>query len=180
MKRALLPCLLLLGACDTGYDEASATKDRAAAQANWAIILKIDGTDVRLPLDEMNVLLFKDEEYASKNPTVFRIMGKEISLYGEIPPANQPGYGEDWKKMIGATLSVKAAGEYFHETIESKFTIPGKGEVQVVGGTLTPESYSGKWSGSQGDKTPTGKITLVLRDGRTVSGTFATHAFTWG
>ncbi len=180
MKRALLPWLLLLGACGSGNDEATAAKDRADAAANWAIVLKIDGADVRFPLEAMNVLLFKDEEYASKNPTVFEITGKEISLYGEIPPANQPGYAEDWQKMVGATLTIKASGEFIRDIVESRFNIPGKGEAQVVSGTMTVESRYGKWSGSQGDKSLKGRVTLVLRDGRTVSGTFETHAFTWG
>lgn len=42
------------------------------------------------------------------------------------------------------------------------------------------ERYTGKWSGSEGNKTLSGKITILLNDGRTVEGTFAVHAVTWG
>jgi len=42
------------------------------------------------------------------------------------------------------------------------------------------EKYTGKWSGSEGNKTISGKITIRLSDGRTLEGTFAVHAVTWG
>jgi hypothetical protein len=42
------------------------------------------------------------------------------------------------------------------------------------------EKFSGKWAGSEGNKTLSGKIILQLRDGRTLEGTFAVHAVTWG
>jgi len=179
MKRLATAILLILASCG-GNDEETAAKDRAAAAAHWALILKIDGIDVRLPLEGMNVLLFKDEDYASQNPTVFEVQGKEISLIGEIPPSGNPGYGEKWEKMIGTTLTLKASGEFHRDIVDSKLLLPGKGEVQVTGGTMTPEAFSGKWSGSNGDKTLKGRIKLQLRDGRTLEGTFAVHVVTWG
>jgi hypothetical protein len=179
MKRFIATSALLLASCG-GSEEETVAKDRAAAAATWAMILKIDGADVRFPLEAMNVLLFKDEEVAKQNPTVFEMTGKEISLFGEIPPASNPGYEEDWKKLVGATLTLKASGEFHRDVVESTFMIPGKGEVAVTGGTMTVESFSGKWAGSTGDRTLKGRITLTLRDGRTVQGTFATHAVTWG
>jgi len=178
--RPLTAALLMTLASCGGNDEEKAAKDRAAAAANWALILKVDGADVRLPLEEMNVLLFKDEDMAKKHPTVFEIQGKEISLFGEIPPANNPDYGEHWEKMIGATLTLKPSGEFHRDIVDSKMMLPGKGEVQVTGGTMTPEAFSGKWSGSNGDKTLKGKIRLQLRDGGSFEGTFAVHVVTWG
>jgi hypothetical protein len=180
MKRSTALFALLLASCGGGSEEESAAKDHAAAAATWAVILKIDGADVRLPLEAMNVLLFKDEDVARENPTVFEITGKEISLIGEIPPAKNPDYDEKWEKLVGVTLTIKTSGEFHRDIVESKFMIPGKGEVAVIGGTMTVESVSGKWAGSAGDKTLKGRITLTLRDGRTVQGTFATHAITWG
>jgi hypothetical protein len=170
---------LFLAACGGGSEE-SAAKDRAAAMATWAVVVKVDGADVRLPLKVTNVLLFKDEEYARANPTVFEVEGDGIHLIGDIPPAANPGYDEDWKKLIGTTLTIKASGDFHHEPVVSALTLPGKPEVLVTGGTMTVESFSGKWSGSQGDKTIKGRITLTLQDGRTLQGTFATHAVTWG
>lgn len=53
----------------------------------------------------------------------------------------------------------------------------------VSGGSFTVQKVSGKWSGSEGDKTLHGTIELQLpgADGdRTVTGTFAVNAVTWG
>src|SRR5262245_52997473 len=49
----------------------------------------------------------------------------------------------------------------------------------VTGGIMFVEKYAGKWSGSEGDKTLSG-IRMQLHDGRTLEGTFAVHAVTWG
>jgi hypothetical protein len=179
MKRWISLLALGVASCDGG-SERDAAKDRAAAMATWAVVVKADGADVRLPLKITNVLLFKDEDDAKTNPTVFEVEGDGIHLIGEIPPAANPGYEEDWKKLVGVTLTIKAAGQFHRDPVTSALTLPGKPEVLVTGGTMTVESFSGKWSGSQGDKTLKGKITLTLQDGRTLQGTFATHAVTWG
>lgn len=179
MKRSGILAALVLASCGGGSEE-DAKKDRAAAMATWALVFKLDGADVKIPLKAMNVLLFKDEEYADKNPTVFHVEGGGVDLFGEIPPANQPGYGEHWEKMIGATLTIKASGEFYHDIVESKITLPGKPEVKILEGTMTVESRSGKWAGSEGDKALKGKFSFLLADGRRLEGTFAVHAFTWG
>src|SRR6185436_5193599 len=66
MRRLLIPMLLLAG-CDMSTEEERAKKDHAAARATWCLVLKVDGADVRIPLSEMNLLLFKDEEYAKQH-----------------------------------------------------------------------------------------------------------------
>jgi hypothetical protein len=180
MRKSTAVLALLLTSCGGGESEETIAKDRAAAAANWAVIVKVDGADVKLPLEAMNVLLYKDEEMAKANPTVFEIEGKDISLFGEIPPAANPDYAEKWEKLIGVTLTIKTSGEFHRDVVESKLTLPGKPPVAVTGGTMTTESISGKWSGSTGDKTLKGRITLTLQDGRTLQGTFAVHAITWG
>ena len=106
MKR-LTVLALLLASCG-GSEEENADKDHAAAKATWCFVLKIDGADVRIPLSEMNILLFKDDEVASKNPTVFEIKGEGVHLIGEIPPAGNPGYGENIERMVGHTLTMSA------------------------------------------------------------------------
>jgi hypothetical protein len=178
MKRASL-WLILLSACG-GSEEEDAAKDRAASMAGWAAVLKVDGADVRIPLQVMNVLLFKDEEYAKANPSAFEIEGQGLHLIGEIAAADDVGYGEKWDKLIGKTLTIKASGEFHRDHVDSKLTLPGKPEVAVTGGSLLVEKFTGKWSGSQGNKTLSGKIKLTLQDGRTLEGTFSVHAVTWG
>jgi hypothetical protein len=144
------------------------------------MVLKVDGADVKIPLKVMNVLLFKDEEYAKQNPSVFQIEGTGVQLLGEIAPADNVDYGEHWERLVNKMLTIKASGEFHRDPIDSKIALPGEPEVAVTGGTLFVEKFTGTLSGSEGNKTLSGKITLQLSDGRTLKGTFAVHAVTWG
>jgi hypothetical protein len=181
MRRLALLVLLTAG-CGGGSEEEDANKAHAAARATWCFVFKIDGADVRIPLSEMNILLFKDDDYAKEHPSPFQIKGQGVELIGEVPPNASPGYGEKIENMVGKTLPIRPSGDFHHEgTIESKITLPGKPEIGILSGSLTGEKMTGKWSGSQnGDKTLHGKVTLTLRDGRTIEGTFSVHAITWG
>jgi hypothetical protein len=161
-------------------DEAAAAKDRESSKATWALVLKVGGADVTIPVKAMNVLLFKDEEYAKQNPSVFQIEGDAVQLIGEIAAADNVDYGEHWERLINKTLTINASGEFHRDAVDSKITLPGGPEVAVTGGTMFIEKFSGKWSGSEGDKTLSGRISLHLSDGRTLEGTFAVHAVTWG
>jgi hypothetical protein len=180
MRRAAL-LLTLLASCG-GSEEEEANKAHAAARATWCFVFKIDGADVRIPLSEMNILLFKDEDYAKEHPSPFQVKGEGVMLIGEVPPVASPGYDEKIEKLVGHALPIKATGDFHHEgTIESKITLPGKPEIGIVSGELIGEKKTGKWSGSEnGDKTLHGKVKLTLRDGRTIEGTFSVHAITWG
>lgn len=180
MRGSTLALGLLLAGCMDSEEE-SAKKDHAAAKATWCFVLKVDGVDVRIPLSEMNILLWKDEEYAKQNPCIFEIKGDGVHLIGEIPPAGNPGYGENIEKIVGHTLTIKSSGEFHRDPVDSKISLPGKPDMGIISGTLQAEKKTGKWSGSEnGDKTLHGKVTLTLRDGRTIEGTFAVHAITWG
>jgi hypothetical protein len=179
--RWLILAFCLLGAAGCGMsDEAAAAKDRESSQASWALVLKVDGADVKIPLKAMNVLLFKDEEYARQNPSVFQIEGSGVNLIGEIAAADNVDYGEHWERLINKALTIKASGEFHRDAVDSKIALPGKPEVAVIGGTMFVEKYSGKWAGSEGNKTLSGKISLQLSDGRTLEGIFAVHAVTCG
>lgn len=172
-----LSILLLLAASCGGSEEENAAKDRAAAQATWALVLKVDGAEVRLPLQIMNIMLNKRDETA---PESFEIVGPGVTLLGEIPNGSQVGYGEKWEKIFGKTIAIKPSGEFDREPKESAITFPGKPEVKVLSGSIVPQSMTGKWSGQDGDKTLKGTIKLLLADGRSVEGTFAVLAITWG
>jgi hypothetical protein len=65
-------------------DEAAAAKDRESSMASRALILRVDGADVKIPLKTMNVLLFKDEEHARQNPSVFQIEGSGVDYGGGL------------------------------------------------------------------------------------------------
>ena len=179
--RLLIAVLALLCAAGCGVsEEAAAAKDREASQATWAMVLKVNGADVKIPLKVMNVLLFKDEEYAKENPSVFAIEGNGVHLIGEIAAADNVDYGEHWERLISKPLAIKASGQFHREAVESKIALPGQPEMAVTGGIMFVEKYAGRWSGSEGDKTLSGTIRMQLHDGRTLEGTFAVHAVTWG
>jgi hypothetical protein len=106
--RLLLLALSLLFAAGCGMsDEAAAAKDHESSMASWALILRVDGADVKIPLKAMNVLLFKDEEHARQNPSVFQIEGSGVQLIGEIAAADNVDYGEHWERLINKTLTIK-------------------------------------------------------------------------
>ena len=179
--RLMMIALSLLCPVGCGIsEEAAAAKDRESSKATWALVLRVDGADVRIPLKVMNVLLFKDEEYAKQNPSVFQIEGSGVHLIGEIAAADNVDYGERWERLVNKMLTIKASGEFHRDPVDSTITLPGAPEIAVTGGTMFVEKYTGKWSGSEGNKTISGKITIQLSDGRTLEGTFAVHAVTWG
>ena len=180
MSRLIIVLGLLCTAGCLGSDEEYAAKDREASKATWALVLKVDGADVRMPLEVMNVLLFKDEDHAKQNPSAFEIAGPVVKLIGEIAAADNVDYGEHWERLIHKMLTIKASGQFHRDPVDSKIALPGTPEIAVTGGTMFVEKYTGKWSGSDGNKTLSGKITLQLSDGRTLEGTFAVHAVTWG
>ena len=179
--RLMMIALSLLCALGCGIsEEAAAAKDRESSKAAWALVLRVDGADVRIPLKVMNVLLFKDEEYAKQNPSVFQIEGSGVHLIGEIAAADNVDYGEHWERLVNEMLTIKASGEFHRDPVDSTITLPGAPEIAVTGGTMFIEKYTGKWTGSEGNKTISGKITIQLSDGRRLEGTFAVHAVTRG
>ena len=180
-RRLFLLAVSLLFAAGCGMsDEAAAAKARDSSMASWALVLKVDGAEVKIPLKAMNVLLFKDEEHARQNPSVFQVEGNGVQLIGEIAAADNVDYDEHWERLINKTLTIKASGEFHRDSVDSKIALPGTTEIAVTGGTMFVERFSGKSAGSDGDKTLSGRITLQLRDGRTLEGTFSVHAVTWG
>jgi hypothetical protein len=123
MRRLLIALSLLCAAgCGASEDEAAA-KDRESSKATWALVLGVDGADVSIPLKAMNVLLFKDEEYARENPSVFEIEGSGVHLIGEIAAADNVDYGEHWERLINKTLTIKASGQFHRDTVDSKITL---------------------------------------------------------
>jgi hypothetical protein len=129
-RRMLALGLLCVAGCG-GSDEVAAAKDREASKASWAMVLKVDGADVRIPLQVMNVLLFKDEEYAKENPSVFEIAGSGVHLIGEIAAADNVDYGEHWERLLNKTLTIKASGQFHRDAVESKIALPGQDERQA-------------------------------------------------
>lgn len=173
-----LPWLLLLASCGDG-SEADAAKARAAAKKEWALTLKVDGADVRVPLEVMNVLLIKRGD----DPEIFEILGPGVALVGEFPAGVKVDYEEKWSNLFGKTVELKTTGGDPREPKNAVLTLPGKPELKVLGGSFVAEKFTGKWDGSEGDKTLRGRIRIRVQiDGgeKTLEGTFAVNAVTWG
>ena len=158
--------------------EAQAAAARAAARPSWKIQLEWAGTNVEASLERMDIYLVDDESY----PEIFEIMGNDAVLVGEFPVSTHVGYGEDWQKIFGVPIEIRASGGDPREPKTSWIRLNGT-QVPVSGGTIRFERITGKWDGSEGDKTLWGTIELRIpgADGdRTVTGKIATHAVTWG
>src|SRR5207245_10080302 len=145
--RLLMLALTLLCAPGCGIsEEAAAAKDCESSKATWALVLRVDGADVRIPLKVMNVLLFKDEEYAKQNPSVFQIEGSGVHLIGEIAAADNVDYGERWERLVNKMLTIKASVEFHRDPVDSTITLPGAPEIAVTGGTLFGDNCTSQWS----------------------------------
>lgn len=175
----LVVLVMLLGAgCagGGGGDASSAAAAREKAKAGW--LLKVEGSPGTLALESMDVYLMEDETA----PEMFDLHGEGVRLVGTIPPAAHVGFGAEFGKLVGQTLSIQASGGDPDDPGTSSITLDGV-EYPVAGGTFRVEKLTGKWDGSEGDKTLHGTVELrVLESGgeRSVRGTLATHVVTWG
>lgn len=160
-------------ACGPG--QATAVEARAKAEASWK--LEIEGAGA-LALDRMDIYLVEDES----EPEVFKLYGDDVTLVGEFPRGVHVGYEENLERLIGETLELVTEGGDPREPAEGYVTIDGR-RVPVVGGTLEVVKVTGTWDGDDGDKTLWGNAELALEENgsrRTIRGTFAVHAVSWG
>ena len=176
MKRACLLALLgTLGCSDAGGEDGPS----ADAKASWALVLKIDGADVRLPLEHLFVFLVEDET----DSEIFEILGPGVALVGEFPADVHVGYGEDWPKIFGKTFGILEQGGDPREPKESHVVLPDGTRARVLDGTFTAERLTGKWAGLKGDRTLHGRVRLRLETPggeKAVEGAFAAQAVTLG
>lgn len=162
-------------AFETGDDAAVAANDRAKSQGEWKLTL--EGGDV-LSVERMDIYVPDDEEVRE----IFEIVGDGVALVGEFPEGVTAGYGEDFASLVGKTIPIAASGGDPGEPKTSHVTIGGN-FVPVTSGTFTVEKVSGKWAGSEGNKTLWGTVELRVSgpNGETViRGKLAAHAVTWG
>lgn len=164
-----------VGCSDAGKPGTSGGKPPA-----WELALSVDGADVRMPLEVLDVHLFDDDDMAE----TFELRGPGVVLVGEMPKGVHVGYAEKWEALIGrpVMLSDKPGGQP-RRPKAPVLTLPGKPPVPVVGGQFTVESCSGSRAGSEGDLTVAGTITIRIRTAegeRTLTGRFAAKSVTWG
>jgi len=159
-----------------GGGEAAADRDRETARAGW--VLKLEGSSEGLALGRMDVYLSEDET----GPEPFDIRGDGVRLVGVIPASLRVGYGEEFGRLVGNTLSFEPSGGDPSEPGNSSVFVDGV-PYSVAGGTFAIEKLTGKWDGSEGDRTLHGSVELRLLGSegeRTVRGTMAVHIVTWG
>ena len=150
-------------------------ESRASAEASWK--LELEGTGP-LVLERMDIHLVEDESL----PEVFTLFGDGVMLVGEFPRGVHVGYEENLDRLIGQTVKLQGDEGDPRAPAEGFVTIDG-GHVPVVGGTLKVEKVTGTWDGTEGDKTLWGTAELTVDQNgsrRTVRGTFAVHAVSWG
>lgn len=168
-----------LSGCGAGGadDVAVAARDREKAKADWKLTLEDAGASSEMPIERMDIYL-TEEGY----PELFELHGEGVTLVGEFPADVRVGYDEALEKLIGKPVNILARGGDPREEKNSSVTVRGMG-APVTGGTFTVERVTGKWAGSDGDKTIWGSIEVRIpgADGeRSVRGRFAAHAVTWG
>ncbi len=159
-----------LAACSPGGDSAQAARDRERSKTEWKLVLE-DGR--ALALERMDIYL-TEEGY----PNLFEISGAGATLVGTFPLGVTPDYEENFERLIGETITIAARGGDPREPKTSAISFGGT-STAIVGGSLTVDRVSGKWSGSDGNKTLHGTIELHTAAG-TLRGRFAVHAVTWG
>jgi hypothetical protein len=161
----------------TGGDSATAELARSEAKAGWKLAVDDAGMTSEMVLERMDIYLTEDGY-----PEYFEIHGQGVVLVGEIPTDFKVGYEEAFEKLIGKPIVLKAQGGDPREEKEASVTIGGIAQ-PVWGGTLTVQKVTGRWSGSEGDKTLHGTVELKVPGAsgdRTVTGTFSVNAVTWG
>jgi len=160
----------LAASCSPGGDEAAAARDREQSRAEWKLVLE-DGRE--LVLEQMNIFL-TEESY----PNIFETAGTDVTLVGTFPLGVTPDYEEAFERLIGETITIEARGGHPAEPKTSSIRLGGT-VTPVTGGSLRVDRVSGKWAGSEGNKTLHGTFELHTAGG-ILRGRFGVHAVTFG
>jgi hypothetical protein len=161
-----------------GDDAAVAARDREASKADWKLVVEHGGGQHEMAIERMDIYLTESEEY----PEIFEIHGDGLTLVGTFPPEVRVDYEEAFERLVGKPVVILSSGGDPREPKASSVTLDGQ-SVPVSGGSFTVERVSGKWAGSEGNKTVRGTIELVIPGAsgdQTVKGKFGAHAVTWG
>lgn len=173
-------CAGVIAGCGTGEDAgdttASAAAARAGARSTWK--LELEGAEA-LPLERMDIYLVENEH---EDAEIFELYGADVILVGTFPRDVHVGYEEDLSKLVGRTIALQPSGGDPREPKNAWVRVAGV-PFPVTGGSFTVEKVTGRWSGSEGDKTCHGTIELEVEGAegrRKLRGRFAVHGVTWG
>ncbi|HSG30243.1 MAG TPA: hypothetical protein VLB82_01730 [Thermodesulfobacteriota bacterium] len=165
---------LLFSACSSG-DSGKPNRD----PSQWKITLDIDGEEVILPLKVMDVYLVEDENY----PESYYIKGNGVSLLGNFPDGVHVGYGEKWDKLFDEIIQISEEGVDPYNTRASQISLPGNPDLLITDGYIVFSKLTGKYSGSSGDLTIHGTISLTVDSSggeQTYEGTISVQCVSWG
>jgi len=173
--------VLAIAGCSrhTGTGADTIDQDVARAQATWKLSIDNAGKKTVLPLEAMDIYLVDDPE---QWPEIFEISGPELTLVGAFPMDVHVGHETAFERLIGKSVAIDTHGGDPHDPKNSRVRLGGS-DLPVLSGTVTFERVSGKWAGEQGDQTLWGRVELRVPGAagdRTVRGSFAVHAITWG
>lgn len=151
----------------------------AVEPGDWKMVLNHNGGEITIPLKSMDVFLVEDESY----PEYFSIEADGAVLGGNFPGDVHVGYEEEWSRLFGKPVLVESQGGDPREMKECFIQLADGARARVTGGTIIFEKLSGKYQGSEGDMTLTGRIMLSVETTlgiENVSGTISVQAVTWG
>lgn len=158
---------------------ATAAAARAKAQTTWKMRLETATGSSDLTLERFDIYLTEDDQ---NEPEIFELYGPDVMLVGSFPMDLHVGYGAEYSRAVGRTIAIQPTGGDPGEP-KSSFVRIGGVPQPISGGTITIEKLTGKWEGSEGDRTFSGTVELRIPGSsgeRTVRGTFAVNCVTWG
>ena len=158
---------------------ATAAAAREKAKPTWKLQLETPTGMTNATLERMDIFLTEDEANESE---IFEIHGPDAVLVGVFPSDLHVGYEAEYARAVGRTIPIQPNGGDPGEPKSSWVRIDGS-PAPVTGGQITLEKLTGKWEGSEGDRTYWGTVELRIATStgeRTVRGKFAVNCVTWG
>jgi len=170
----LLACAAGLAGCGEAPSDGEIPEK---TRASWMLTFKVDGADVKVPLEVMHVYLVDDEKY----PETFEIVGPGVALVGEFPTTIHVGYKDRWDQLFGKTVPILPKGETPWDSKDSQITLPSGSVLKVLQGSFVASKTVGKFVDQL---TLFGKFSALVQDekgnGFTIEGDFAVHCITGG
>ena len=184
LRRSLYAsCILLLamGGC---------LEPPAPGRPTSELVLDVDGQEVRMPLDMMNVYLSENknfhETFDLNSPVDYDSEDENeppyVQLSGKFPLDLRIGSSEHWELLFGKPIEISRYGGDRRLPHPSTLKLPDQPRRQVVGGTVTFEDIYYARIRSNTSPTISGKIRIRVRldQGETeYSGTFAIRCMGW-
>lgn len=151
--------------------------DEADDKFEQQLVLSVEGKDVRLPLEKLDVYLVEDEK---EHPEIFEMIGPDVTLVGAFPMNIHVDYDENWERMLNRPIKIAPKGGDPREEKESTLALPGQERAAVIDGTFTVTKI-GEGADAKTPLSGTIKLKVKFPGGmKTLEGRFAVLGTTWG